>query len=50
MTGVLLKRVGGRANLEELADGSRWSFRAQGGGRPPESRVGWPSTPEECQT
>jgi len=32
-----------------LADGSRWSFGAKGE-RPPGSRVGWPSTPEGCQT
>ena len=32
-----------------LGDGSRWSFRGKGE-RPPGGRVGWPSTPEGCQT
>ena len=31
-----------------LAEGSRWSFRAEGK-RPPEMRVGWSSTPQGCQ-
>jgi len=32
-----------------LGDGSRWSFRGVGE-RPPGSCVGWPRTPEGCQT